>query len=202
MSVRLLLVDDHPLFVGGFLSMAAILRPDWEVTSVGNGTDALDRAAATDFDMALIDITLPGMDGFGLLGKLAQACPQTIRVIISGREDVSARTRARSGGASAYVPKNLPPDRMAAILDAVLDGAIHFDEDVLNRTVQAARPSLTQRQTEVLEMLALGASNKEIERALKISERTVRAHITEIFAALKVQSRTQAILAAQKQGLV
>jgi DNA-binding NarL/FixJ family response regulator len=182
--------------------MAAILRPEWEVTSVGNGADALDRVAGSDFDMALIDITLPGMDGFGLLGRLAQASPQTIRVIVSGREDVTARMRARSGGASAYVSKNLPPDRMAAILDEVLDGAIHFDDGTSSRTEPTPVGTLTARQTQVLEMLALGHSNKEIERALKISERTVRAHITEIFAALKVQSRTQAILAAQKQGLV
>ncbi len=201
-DTRILLIDDHPLFVAGFVNMATILRPGWQLTTQASAEAALGQIESGEmFDLVLIDLTLPGMDGFDLLGRLARAWPQIIRVIISGREDKVTRLRARACGASAYIPKNLPPERMAAVLDEVLAGQIHFigplagDEDLSDS-------ALTPRQAEVLSMLALGASNKEIERKLKISDRTVRAHLTDIFVALKVQSRTQAILEAQKRGLV
>ncbi len=202
-DTRILLIDDHPLFVAGFINMATTLRPAWRLTSQANAEAALAQIEAGDlFDLVLIDLTLPGMDGFDLMARIARSWPQIIRVIISGREDKVTRLRARACGASAYIPKNLPPERMACVLDDVLAGRVHFDGPTACDDDDGATEALTPRQAEVLSMLALGASNKEIERKLKISDRTVRAHLTDIFVALNVQSRTQAILEAQKRGLV
>ena len=202
-DARILLIDDHPLFVAGFVNMAACLRPAWRVTSQANAEAALAGIEAGDtVDLVLIDLSLPGMDGFDLMARLAGSWPQVVRVIISGREDTSTRLRARACGASAYIPKNLPPERMAAVLDDVLAGRVPYDGAFALGDGETVADALTPRQAEVLSMLALGASNKDIERRLKISDRTVRAHLTDIFTALKVQSRTQAILEAQKRGLV
>lgn len=188
----ILLVEDHPLFRDGFCGMLAGLRPDWQLRCATTVAEALAAAAQRSPGLAVVDIGLPGGDGFALVEHLAPApC-----LLISARDDLAARTRARMCGARGFVAKAEVPERVLEALDRVLAGETAFSADA------AAPILLSPRQAEVLALLGEGLGNKEIRYRLNIAERTVRAHLTDLFHLLGVHSRTQAILRARDLGLI
>jgi DNA-binding NarL/FixJ family response regulator len=198
-------VDDHPLYHAGLRSVLQTLRPNFRVLSASDAAAGLILLQAEPrIDLVLVDIVLPGADGFGAVGDYGRACPHIPRVLISGREDPATLLRASRCGASGFVAKSWPIDRLIAVIEQVLAGNSGFDP-------QPARPAagdrndgqnLSLRQIEVLSLLAQGKSNKEIADCLDIADRTVRAHLTELFHALGVASRVQAILQAQQLGIL
>ncbi|ESQ91941.1 hypothetical protein ABAC460_03320 [Asticcacaulis sp. AC460] len=193
---RILLIDDHPLFCDGFSATCGALRPQFEIAcaaSIGQAITVLDREGPPN--CILVDLALPDGSGFDALGILARRDPLTPRVIISGRDDPAARARALSLGASGFISKSQSPQAIMAALDIILSGGLYFDEPPVG-------DALTLRQLEVLELLAEGCANKEIETRLGLAERTVRAHLTEIFRALGVTGRVKAVMAARARGLV
>jgi DNA-binding NarL/FixJ family response regulator len=192
-----LLVEDHPLFRDGFAGMISVLRPAWRLRVAGSTAEAVDAVATEPPDMAVIDIMLPGGDGFALVERIT-AKTQVPCLLISGREDVAARARARQCGARGFIAKAQPPEAIVAALDAVLAGGTAFTD----KAGQSPPIALSARQAEVLALLAEGHSNKEIRHRLDIAERTVRAHLTELFHMLGVHSRTQAIIRAREIGLI
>ncbi|MBV8970979.1 MAG: response regulator transcription factor [Sphingomonadaceae bacterium] len=192
--MRLLLIDDHPLFVDGFATMVAAAR-GWHCAAAHSATEGCARLA-DGFDLALVDLELPDRDGFATLADLAAIDPALPRIVISGRADAAARMRVRAAGASGFIVKSLPPAQMLAIIDDVAAGRCGFGETA------TAVPSLSPRQLDVLALLAEGHANKEIRFRLGIAERTVRAHLTELFAALGVSTRVNAILRAREIGLI
>lgn len=195
---HILLIDDHPLFCDGFVTSCRALRPDHRVTTADTARQAgLILGGAHDLNCILIDIMLPDADGFDTLQQLAQLDPLTPRVMISGRDDRAARVRAQYLGASGFLSKSASPASVMAALDTVLAGGIHFDD-----LDGKADEDLTPRQLEVLDLLASGCANKEIETRLNLAERTVRAHLTEIFRALGVQGRARAVMEARRRGLI
>lgn len=200
MHAKLLVIDDHPLFVDGFAMMMQHARPDWAVISAFHATEALTvMAAHTDFDLIIIDIQLPDHDGFETFAMIAALHPQAPRLIISGREDALAQLRAKQMGAKGFIVKSAPADEILRGIDSVMRGEACFsnaaaDPDAVVR--------LTPRQIDVLGLLASGCANKEIRYRLNIAERTVRAHLTELFGILGVNSRVQAILRAREMGLI
>lgn len=198
--VTTLLVDDHPLFQDGFAAMLRYYRPAWSpLKSVISATEALAALAEGDRpDLAIIDIQLPDMDGFQAARAIAERAPLTPRVMISGRIDDAARLRSRDCGASGFISKAWAPERIIATLEEVLAGGVAFDAS----DGAMAADTITARQLEVLSLLADGHSNKMIERQMNIAPRTVRAHLTEIFHLLEVESRVQAILKARQLGLI
>jgi DNA-binding NarL/FixJ family response regulator len=191
----LLLVEDHPLFCEGFARMAQALAPDWAVRSVDCADAACATLAESGADVVLVDAGLPGRDGFTLIEELAALYPGTPLILISAREDAGARMRAQSCGASGFIGKREPSEMMVARIATVLSGDTAFDQP-------DTMPSLTLRQIEVLELLAQGHGNKEIRHRLGIAERTVRAHLTDLFQSLGAQTRVQAILRARELGLI
>lgn len=194
---RLLLVDDHPLFRDGFARMVEVLRPGWTVALAGSAAQALDKLADVAPDLVVIDVGLPGDDGFTLLNAIAHAAPELPQILVSGREDPAVRVRARACGARSFIAKTAAPEVMVDVIDAVLNGATIFETAALG-----VLPQLTPRQAEVLTLLTEGHGNKEIRHRLGIAERTVRAHLTDLFALLGVHSRTQAIVRARELGLI
>jgi DNA-binding NarL/FixJ family response regulator len=195
----LLLVDDHPLFREGFAQMMRALRPDWSLrlaSSADEARAALDGEAGVD--LVVIDINLPDGDGFGLCEEV-RARRATQCVLISGREDDAARIRARASGACGLIAKSSSPEDIVAMVDRVLSGGIAFFS---GPAPASALPGLSPRQAQVLELLAKGHGNKEIRHRLGIAERTVRAHLTELFQLLGAHSRTQAIIRARELGLI
>jgi DNA-binding NarL/FixJ family response regulator len=200
MKARVLLIDDHPLFVDGFAMMLRQAKPDWTLESASSAAEALFLLRqGLDFDLIIVDVQLPEHDGFETLGLIAEFCPSAPRMMMSGREDGLAQLRAQQAGARGFVVKASPPETILATIDGVLAGQPHFARGYGSGD---ATPSLSPRQTEVMELLATGCANKEIRYRLNIAERTVRAHLTEIFNALGVNSRVQAILRARELGLL
>lgn len=197
--MRLLLIDDHPLFVDGFATMIAQARSDWRFAFAHSSHEGVARLADDpDFDLVIVDLQLPDRDGFATIAAIASVCPHLPRLVISGREDAAARMRAQAAGASGFIVKSIAPDRMIAVIDEVVAGRSGF----ATAEATAAMPCLSPRQLDVLALLAEGHANKEIRFRLNIAERTVRAHLTELFATLGVQTRVNAILRAREIGLI
>jgi len=176
--------------------MVETLARGWTVRSVDCADAACGALAQDGADLVIVDAGLPGRDGFSLMEELAARHPHVPLILISAREDAAARIRAQACGAMGFIGKREPPEVMVERIEAVLAGRSGFDQG--NRGV----PALTSRQVEVLELLAEGHGNKEIRHRLGIAERTVRAHLTELFQALGAQSRVQALLRARELGLI
>ena len=195
--MRLLLIDDHPLFVDGFATMIAAARPDWTFAAAHSSLAGCARIGER-FDLVLVDLELPDRDGFATIAAIAAIDPLLPRIVISGRADAASRMRARAAGASGFIVKSLPPAAMIAVINEVAAGRCGFDSAVSD----SAMPCLSPRQLDVLALLAEGHANKEIRFRLDIAERTVRAHLTELFSALGVNTRVNAILRAREIGLI
>ncbi len=198
---RILLIDDQPVFCSGFTAICAELRPQYDITvadSLCEGANMLE--AGRRFACILIDLARPDGSVFAALETVGGLSNGTPRLVLSARDDCATRLRAQKLGAAGFIAKSLPsPDMMAAI-DRVLDGGTFFD-DVRAGPLDGA-DTLTPRQLEVLELLGQGYANKEIETELGVADRTVRAHLTEIFKVLGVQSRIRAVVEARRRGLI
>jgi len=200
---RILIVDDHPLYREGMVSALRAHLADVEVrgaNSAEEGLAELERNA--DVDAVLIDLRLPGMDGFSALAVYAARFPTVSRVVVSALEDPRLVQRAFDAGASGFIPKSMAVGEVAAAIRRVLEGGV-FTPEVAGGAAPlggAVANDLTLRQLEVLRLLGEGYSNKEIANALEITERTAKAHLKAIFEALGADNRTQAVLTAQRLG--
>ena len=197
-AAGVLIVDDHPLFSGGFVHMARALRPDWALRCAANAAQALDVLHTAPQDVAIIDIGLPGEDGFSLTRALRAGWPDLPVLLMSGREDAAVRVRARAAGAAGFIAKTTLPEAIIGMVETVLQGGLAFGVGERTREM----PVITRRQAEVLTLLAEGHANKEIRHRLGIAERTVRAHLTELFALLGANSRMQAVIRGRELGLI
>ena len=194
----LLIVDDHPLFVEGFTHMARALRPEWRLHTADCAVQALGVLDRLSPAVAVIDVGLPERDGFALLAALVTQWPELPVIFISGREDAAVRVRAQASGARGFIVKTISPEAMVSMIDAVLDGGTAFSPIA----VSDGMPVLTTRQAEILSLLGEGHANKEIRHRLGIAERTVRAHLTELFHLLGANSRMQAVIRSRELGLI
>ena len=203
----ILIVDDHALFAEG---LAAALRTRWpeaRVALAANADQGLECLAADDaLELALIDAHLGAEDGYDALARFGGRFPQVARVMMSGVDDAgSAANRARERGASGFIPKSATLAQLLDALAAIAAGEVRF---LAGSPLPAPAPGTTQRadftvrEFEVLTLLGDGMPNKTIANRLGISERTVKSHLTAIFERLSAANRTQAVLAAQRIGLL
>jgi DNA-binding NarL/FixJ family response regulator len=197
-AANILIVDDHPLFADGFTQMARALRPDWTLCSAASASQALQTLQITPLDLAILDLGLPDTDGFTLFRTMAAQWPALKIILISGRDDAAVRVRARATGAAGFIAKSATPATIVGMVDAVLQGGSAFSAAERD----ASLPILTTRQAEILALLAEGHANKEIRYRLGIAERTVRAHLTELFHLLGANSRMQAVIRGRELGLI
>jgi DNA-binding NarL/FixJ family response regulator len=197
-EAELLIIDDHPLFVDGFVAMLGRVRPKWRVESGATGAEALSILGERPISAALIDVFLPDRDGFDLLHQVRAQWSMLPIILISGRDHGAMEVRARSSPANGFIPKTAPAPQYVALIEAALAGRTAFASGKLH----ADLPALTTRQAEVLELLAEGHGNKEIRHRLGIAERTVRAHLTEVFHLLGVHGRMPAVIKARELGLI
>lgn len=198
---RLLIVDDHPLYRLGLIAALGSAMPGTEVDGAASAEEALallDREPG--FDLLLVDQRLPGMDGLAALAHFGERRPDVPRVLISGSEEAGLARRAVAAGASGFIPKSLSVDDVAAAIRRVLEGEVFLPDEGMAEAQPGG--TLTLRQLEVLRLLGEGYTNKEIARALEITVRTTRAHVEAIFGHLGAENRTQAVLAAQRAGLL
>ncbi|MFO1136224.1 MAG: response regulator transcription factor [Rhodoblastus sp.] len=206
---RILIADDHPLVRGALAQ--AVAAPEAEILEAGD-LEGVTRifAAGTDIDLILLDLAMPGVRGFSGLMYLRAEHPEVPVVVVSANEDRAVMRRCIDFGASGFVPKTTPIEGMREAVRKVLDGEIWTPPDVDlsgpadKETADLVRrmASLTPQQVRVLMMVSAGLLNKQIAYELKVSEATVKAHVSAILTKLGVESRTQAVITAAKvEGL-
>jgi signal transduction histidine kinase/DNA-binding NarL/FixJ family response regulator len=207
-SIRVLLVDDHAVVRQG---LRGVLDREPGIEVVGeatNAAEALDMAKSLRPDVAIVDVQLPGMGGIEFVGALASQSPKTRALILSAHRGCDLVQQAIRAGAQGYLLKETAGSSLVDAVRGVHGGGMHFDPaagaDLATRDVNedAGREHLTVREDEVLHSIARGLRNKEIARELGLSEATVKYHVAHLFEKLGVGGRTEALLRAQKLGLI
>jgi two-component system, NarL family, nitrate/nitrite response regulator NarL len=202
---KILIVDDHPLYREGMVSALRAQMADVEVLGADSAEEGLQLLVRNpDIDLVLIDVRLPGMDGFAALSAYGARFPAVSRILISGSEETQYLKRAFEAGASGYIPKSMSVGKVTAAIRHVLDGGVYVPDKLPSPLEDAESPGsiahITLRQLEVLRLLGEGYTNKGIAKALEITERTAKAHVAALFEALGADNRTQAVIAAQRLG--
>jgi len=209
-TTTIVIADDHPLFRGALRQAISSLMPDARVVEA-SGMEELTSLLAQqrDFDLILLDLSMPGVQGFSGLIYLRAQHPGVPVAIVSGNEEPAIIRRAIEFGASGFIPKSLDVDSIGKAIGAVLAGDTWTPPDVDltapedKETADLVRrlATLTPQQVRVLMMLSEGLLNKQIAYELSVSEATVKAHVSAILDKLGVDSRTQAVIVASKIGV-
>ncbi len=206
MPIRLVIADDHAVVRQG-LKMFLLDDPEFEVIAEAqNGAEALDLAKKLQPDVVLMDLLMPVMDGITAIGHIRREVPDTeVIALTSVLEDASVVGAVRAG-AIGYLLKDTQAEELTRAIKAAANGQVQLSPQAAARLVREVRApespeTLTERETDVLRLLAQGKANKEIAAALYIGENTVKTHVSSILVKLGVQSRTQAALYARQIGL-
>jgi NarL family two-component system response regulator LiaR len=207
MVIRVLIADDHSIVREG---LRMFLGRDPEVALVGeaaNGVEALSRARELHPDVVLMDLLMPEMDGITATAAIRSELPETEVIALTSVLESAAVIGAVKAGAIGYLLKDTQAPELLKAIKAAAAGQVQISSQASAYLVREIRTSeirepLTERETEVLHLLAQGRSNKEIARDLHVVEDTVKVHVKHILAKLGVQSRTQAVLCAMRLGLV
>jgi DNA-binding NarL/FixJ family response regulator len=209
--MRVLVADDHSLFRDGIISL--LEAAGFEVVGqAGDGQAAVEAALRLRPDLVLLDITMPQMSGLEALRLIKAELPETQVVMLTVSDDDADLSEALESGALGYLLKNLSADQFFEMLDGLQRGEAAMTRQTTTRLMkgladlspQRAEPveSLTQRQIELLRLVAEGMSNKAIAQTLSISENTVKYHVKNILQKLGVQNRTEAVTHAIRAGLL
>ncbi len=209
-GATIIIADDHPLFRGALRQAIAPLLADAAVIEAGSLDELAQKLQrGTQADLILLDLTMPGVQGFSGLIFLRAQHPDVPVVIVSATEDPTVIRRAIEFGASGFIPKSMNVDSIGTAIEAVLAGDAWTPPDVDLSAVEDKETAdlvrrlgtLTPQQVRVLMMLSEGLLNKQIAYELGVSEATVKAHVSAILDKLGVDSRTQAVIAAAKIGV-
>jgi NarL family two-component system response regulator LiaR len=207
--IKVLIADDHPVVRQGLRTFLE-LQDDVEIAGeAASGAEAVALAGRLRPDVVLLDLVMPGMEGTEAIHGIRAASPSTRVLVLTTFSDDERVLRSVRAGAAGYLLKDVrPPDLVEAVR------TVHRGEAVLHPSVagklmrEVARPprcqaveSLSERELEVLRLLATGASNQEIAATLVLSSKTVKTHVSSILAKLQVADRTQAALYAVREGL-
>jgi len=214
--IRLLIADDHRLFREG---VKALLGTAGDIQIVGEAEDGAAAVQACQQlapDVVLMDINMPGLNGIQATQQVLAHSPGTGVIMLTMLEDDASVFAAMRAGARGYILKGASPDEMLSVIRSVAEGQALFGPAIATRLVnffqelhytptpslpQSPFPELTERELEVLHLIAQGFSNQEIARKLVISPKTVRNHINHIFHKLGVQERSEAIVLAREHGM-
>ena len=207
MAIRVLIVDDHSVVRQG-LKMFLGLDPDLDVVGeAANGAEALRVAGELHPDVVLMDLLMPVMDGITAIGHMRKEHPDIeVIALTSVLEDASVVSAVKAG-AIGYLLKNTESDALCRAIKAAAQGQVQLSPEAAARLMREMRQpenpdALTDRENEVLVLIARGRANKEIALDLHIGEKTVKTHVSNILSKLGVQSRTQAALYAVRSGTV
>ncbi|MGI5337164.1 response regulator [Streptomyces sp. CA-181903] len=208
-TIRVLLVDDHQVVRKGLRTFLEIQDDIEVVGEAGDGAEGVARAEELSPDVILMDVKMPGTDGIEALRRLrALDSPARVLVVTSFTEQRTV-IPALKAGAAGYVYKDVDPDALAGAIRSVHAGHVLLQSEVAGALLaqedtggsQGRGNALTEREREVLALIADGRSNREIARALVLSEKTVKTHVSNILMKLDLADRTQAALWAVRHGI-
>ncbi|MFD5228421.1 response regulator [Streptomyces qaidamensis] len=208
-AIKVLLVDDHQVVRRGLRTFLEVQDDIAVVGEAADGSEGVDRAEELKPDVILMDVKMPGMDGVDALRRLRElANPARVLVVTSFTEQRTVVPALRAG-AAGYVYKDVDPDALAGAIRSVHAGHILLQPEVAGALLAQEESnagtgragSLTEREREVLGLIADGRSNREIARALVLSEKTVKTHVSNILMKLDLADRTQAALWAVRHGV-
>ena len=214
--IRVFIVDDHGMVRRGMRSYLSIFEDIEVVGEAADGREALDRLHSLDLageapDVVLMDLAMEPVDGVTATREIRGKMPEVEVVAVTSLVDQSRVQEALEAGASGYLVKDAAPEELALAIRAAHRGEVHLDAALarsLMNSLSARRAApdpfeeLSDREREILQLIADGHANKEIARRLVISERTARTHVSNILRKLGLSSRTQAALMAVREGLV
>lgn len=210
--VRLLVVDDHTLFRDGLRALFGSIDDIDVVGEASDGEQAVAQAGALRPDIVLMDVQIPGVNGIEATRRILAAHPEVGVIVVTMLEDNDSVFAAMRAGARGYILKGADQDEMLRAIRSVAAGEAVFGADVADRLASffsearrpdrdPAFPELTEREREVLDLIAKGWTNAKIAGELVISSKTVSNHCSNIFSKLQVADRTQALLRAREAGL-
>jgi DNA-binding NarL/FixJ family response regulator len=211
-AVRVLIADDHPLFRDGMRGRLDRVADIAVVGEAASGDDAVDLAHKLEPDVILMDIKMPGLNGIEATREILRAGPEIGVVVLTMFEDDDSVFAAMRAGAKGYLLKDSGGEGVVRAIRAVASGEAVFGPGVAERIIgffsaprtaapQRAFPELTEREEEVLSLVAQGKSNREIARQLFVSLKTVRNHVSNILLKLQVADRAQAVIRARDAGI-
>ena len=212
--MKFLIIDDHPVVRHGLGVLLQQNEPEAAILLANHAQEGLQIAELNDdLDAVFLDLSMPGISGMQAIEEFGKRRPALPVIVISSSEDPEDVRRALALGALGYVPKSAGSQTILSALRLVLSGEVYIPalmlfsaaasvESAAPRGGPAAVDQLTERQVEVLKLLADGLQNKEIAYALGLAEKTVKTHISAIFKTLNVINRTQAASHAREAGLV
>jgi DNA-binding NarL/FixJ family response regulator len=213
--MKILVVDDHSLITDALSVLFLDLDPAAEVLTTRTAEGGMDLLEKNpDLDLVVLALGMPGVSGTSLLESMVAHSPEMKILVLSGQQDPRNVMRVLQLGAAGFVPKSMASDTLLAAVKFVLSGGVYIPADLLEevnrvamigtperpREVGATRVELTERQEQVLHLLARGAPIKIICRELGLSEGTVKTHVTAIYRAFNASNRTEALLAARRHG--
>ena len=200
---RVLIADDHALIRGG---LRALLETQPQLVVVGeaaNGLDAIRQWQVSRPDLTVIDLSMPVLDGLDAMRAIRKLDPGARFITTSSFDGSLDLYQSFSAGANGYLPKSAEPAEWIAAVRRVLDGKTYLPADSAAKLAAwFGRGALTERELEILQLMTLGQSNKQVGRTLSISEGTVKTHVKRILYKLDASSRTEASAIAQRRGIV
>ena len=207
--MKILIADDHALFRDELASRLEEINPDivlMQAPSFSQSLKIIEKEP--DLDMMIVDLDMPDMHWEESIEQLRQKSKNINIVVISASEDMRKIRKIMTNGIKGYIPKRLEPKIMLKALKIIVEGGIYmpsaFAENnyTININSNCRSKTLTNRQSQVLDLIAEGKSNKQIAYEMGVSEATVKLHINALLRSLKVNNRTQAVVTAQKMGLI
>lgn len=209
--IRVVVVDDHELVRSGICHALGMSQDIVVAGQAGDGLQALDLLQAEEADVLLLDLHMPHMNGFACLDAVKRRWPALPVIVLTVEEDRNVALDVIRRGAAAYVPKFVRPADLASLVRQVATGAVIIGGNTLTQALTSVeavaaprevRQGLTDREMEVLELVAQGMSNSDIAQRLFVTTKTVKYHLTMIFSKLGVRNRTEAAAFALGHGLV
>ena len=202
--LRVLVVDDHPMFRAGVTGLLASVDDTEVVGSAGDGEGAVREATLTRPDVVLMDLDLPGITGLEAIRRIAKVSPESVVLVLSMLDDDESVLAAMRAGARGYVLKGAGQEELLAAIRAVAAGGAVFGAAVAGRMLAALDrppgpaapefPELTEREAEVLALMAEGRDNRSIAAELGVSAKTVANHVSHVLTKLQARDRVEAVL--------
>jgi DNA-binding NarL/FixJ family response regulator len=209
--IKILIVDDHPVVREGIGAMLK-REPDFKIVGeAANGVEAVEKARELSPDVILMDLRMPEMDGVEAITKIKEERPETKFIILTTYSDDEYIFKGIAAGARAYLLKDAPRDELFKAIRAVYRGESLIQPVVASRVLDKlaelskrnpSAETLSDREIEVLRLMAKGVSNSNIAEQLSITQSTVKTHITSIFQKLNVTTRTEAVTTALRRGII